>query len=45
MKLLALISALVLAMATVACSSDPEIVEKIVEVEVERLSRRQLKYL
>ena len=33
MKLLALISALVLAMATVACSSDPEIVEKIVEVE------------
>ncbi|MQF87343.1 MAG: iron ABC transporter substrate-binding protein [SAR202 cluster bacterium] len=33
MKLLALISALVLAMATIACSSDPEIVEKIVEVE------------
>ena len=37
MKLLALISALVLAMATVACSSDPEIVEKIVEVEVEKI--------
>ena len=33
MKLLALISAVVLAIALVACSNDPEVVEKIVEVE------------
>ena len=33
MKIFSLISAVVLAMALVACSSDPEIVEKVVEVE------------